>query len=77
MSAIKTEAKLVHHSLMCRGAMLAVSFHAHTTASVKEVSLPPVLVCGTPSEKFSSDLQQDVNYTHFKQALKRHILGGS
>jgi len=25
-----------------------VSFHTHTTASVTEVSLLPVLVCGTP-----------------------------
>jgi len=54
-----------------------IVLNAHTTASVREVSLLPVLVYGTPSEKFSSNLQQDVNYTHFKQALKRHILGGS
>jgi len=45
------------------------SFHAHTTVSATEVSLLPVLVCGTPC----CHLLQDMNYRHFKQSLKGHV----
>ena len=46
-----------------------VSFHAHTAASVTQVSLLPVLVCGTPCHY----LRQDMSYRHFKRAPKLHI----
>jgi len=55
--------------------LLRATFHAHVTASDMEVSLPPVLVFGMPCHhNLSAAGVQDLNYRHFKQALKRQFL---
>jgi len=45
-------------------------FHAHTTVSATEVSLLPVLVCGTLCRHICD---RTWNYRHFKQSLKGHM----
>jgi len=53
-----------------RGRQVTRAARAHTTASATEVFLLPVLVCGTPCHH----IWQDMNYSHFKHALKGHRL---